>query len=310
MKIVFLLPFLWVHTASLADTSKTFESAKQRFESSKHLFYDFKANLNPKAWPEFEERKVDADVFVFMTHVGPLDVKSTKSAVERLASTAQVNSLPIFVAVRDYENGKLAPFYNYVREDMATNLVFSLGGAHNLEFPNGKMAILAGGYFQHCFCESFRDIVRGLSESAKAKDVSIFMITDAIYESESKGAEFFSAEEKILYKNSKPTHSPSKSLDSLIQKMTEESLVGFLRSTLVDEKQDIFCPDQFSNTLKEQKEMVFSKYTLDVFKRDKRLASIGTGATPIKLVLSSNAHLEGILAARKAGAVSNPSTIH
>ncbi len=137
-----------------------------------------KVSCEPE-WTDPSELKFDGDAVVLLTHfTDRLDTEhATKPGLQKLVSFAKSNEVP-FVYLHEEDADASQYFYNDCNPTAYVNS--SLG---EFGFNTGSLqhVILAGGFYELCFNNTFEETVANWSELRGKQELRITIVVDAIY---------------------------------------------------------------------------------------------------------------------------------
>ena len=133
----------------------------------------------PPKWVNESTLTIDGELAVLLTHfTDRLDQHhQTKPALRRITSLAQENQWPLF-----YLHEGTAPHNAYFYTDCnPTGYINSSLGRFDFDSQSLRHVIVAGGFYELCMDNTFRQIVENWSGIAREEKLQITFVMDAVY---------------------------------------------------------------------------------------------------------------------------------
>lgn len=163
----------------------------------------------------------------------------------------------------------------YLNSNDVNYSLISIGGSHELSFPNARALIFSGGKFSECLCESIRDAIK--NSTSLEKQLNILLVTDAIYD-----PSFFVNN----YLEHRGLHGMGVfpiTLQRILSALTVEEKKDYFVNSLTGEGR--FCPYAY-NTDTDEKRGNLKEYKFILKENGIEIGSWGSGPKVVQINLS------------------------
>lgn len=223
---------------------------------------------------------------------------------------AWANQLKIFTILA-VDDGAATPFSysadRYYLDSSDVDFTLSSGsGAHQLEFPNTQLFILAGGNITFCLCRSFRDFLRGVPGQS-GKEINVMLATEASY---------LTAEYDVIDEAGRRSHHRSAaaglglgshpSLADIQRALDTEALLSYFKADMLGGGKAI-CPHN-----REGSDPSFDteSFQFHIFSKGTEIGAVGSGAKVVNIILTSVADLMNFTTSEDLLAASQPHSVN